>query len=97
MALFEAELGRPSGIGPMRDDECPVDPVAFRAFAQALVTRHLATRHGVLTAPSEGFVAAVLVLAERAALELAAPAPAEEASAAELRAKVRAPDRAMTR
>lgn len=66
VAVFEAELGLPSGLGPMENDACDVDPAALGVFADALVDRHRRTRHAVIQALSEGFVATVMVLAERA-------------------------------
>ncbi|WP_432170359.1 DUF6086 family protein [Streptomyces sp. 1222.5] len=65
VVVFEAELGLPSGLGPMENDECQVDPVAFGVFTHALLARHRRTGHSVLLALSEGFVATVLVLAGR--------------------------------
>lgn len=90
VALFEAELGVPSGIGPMENDECQIDPAALGPFAEALVARHGLTGHAVIRALSEGFVATVLVLAERAGAQVRWPPDAgssyESAVAAELRA-----------
>ncbi|MEU9116826.1 DUF6086 family protein [Streptomyces sp. NPDC048483] len=70
VAVFEAELDLPSGIGPMQDDQCQIDPTAFHAFAEALLVRHRRTSHAVMIALSDGFVATVLVLAERAGIEV---------------------------
>ena len=70
VAVHEAELDLLSGIGPMRNDESAIDPAAFETFANALLAWHRATIHGVMVALSEGFVATVLVLAERADIEL---------------------------
>jgi hypothetical protein len=70
VAVFEAELDLPSGVGPMRADECQIDPVDFKAFVDALLVRHRGTNHAVLIALSEGFVVTVLVLAERAGVEV---------------------------
>ncbi|MEU2154685.1 DUF6086 family protein [Streptomyces sp. NPDC019396] len=70
VALFEDELGIASGIGPMVADECQVDPVAYGAFANALLAWHRAHGHTVLVALSEGFVATALALAERARIEV---------------------------
>ncbi|WP_369232625.1 DUF6086 family protein [Streptomyces sp. R21] len=70
VAVYEAELGLPSGVGPMENDESAVEAATFRTFANALLTWHRATTHGVMAALSEGFVATVLVLAERADIEL---------------------------
>lgn len=69
-AVFEAELGLSSGIGPMEADECQIDPIVFETFANALLTRHHGTQHGVILALSEGFIATTLVLAERAGIAL---------------------------
>ncbi|MFD9084117.1 DUF6086 family protein [Streptomyces erythrochromogenes] len=70
VALFEAELELPSGIGPMENDECQIDPVALEAFVNALLVRHRRTGHAIILALSEGFTATVLVLAERAGIWL---------------------------
>ncbi|MCJ0873456.1 DUF6086 family protein [Streptomyces sp. AP-93] len=75
VALFEAELGVPSGIGPMENDECQIDPAALGSFAEALVARYGLTGHTVIRALSEGFVATVLVLAERAGVRVNWPRP----------------------
>ncbi|MGA4837982.1 DUF6086 family protein [Streptomyces sp. G45] len=68
--VFEAELGLPSGFGPMEEDECRIDADAFAAFVDALLARHHRTHHAVVLALSEGFVATVLALAERAGVEV---------------------------
>ncbi|MFI8201946.1 DUF6086 family protein [Streptomyces sp. NPDC085937] len=68
VAVFEAELGQPSGVGPMANDECQIAPDTFETFVNALLARHRRTTHGVWLALAEGFVATVLVLAERAAI-----------------------------
>jgi len=70
VSVYQAELGLPSGIGPMQADECQVDPVAFKAFVDALLAWHRRTSHVVMAALSDGFVAMVLVLAERADIEV---------------------------
>ncbi|MEU6841622.1 DUF6086 family protein [Streptomyces sp. NPDC046716] len=70
VALFEAELGLPSGIGTMENDECQINPHTFATFVDALVAKHRRTSHAVYLALSEGFTATVLVLAERAAIEV---------------------------
>ncbi|GGW20118.1 hypothetical protein GCM10018980_45560 [Streptomyces capoamus] len=64
--VFEAELGLPSGIGPMRNDESDIDPDAFAVFVHALLARHRRTGHPVVLALSEGFVGTVVALARRA-------------------------------
>lgn len=68
VAAFEAELGLASGIGPMENDECRIDPAVFEIFVNALLARHRRTSHAVVLALSEGFTATVLVLAERAGM-----------------------------
>lgn len=70
VALYEAEVGLPSGIGPMEADECQIDPIAFAAFVDALLAWHSRTRHAVKATLSEGFVATVLALAEIANIEV---------------------------
>ncbi|MGW8329861.1 DUF6086 family protein [Streptomyces sp. NPDC055897] len=80
VSVYQAELGLPSGIGPMQADECQIDPVVFKEFADALLAWHRRTTHAVMAALSEGFVAAILVLAERAGIEVnwRAAGPAED-------------------
>ncbi|WP_405407136.1 DUF6086 family protein [Streptomyces decoyicus] len=68
--IYEAEVGLPSGIGPMKADEYQIDPTVFKAFVDALLAWHRRTSHAVMTLLSEGFVATVLVLAERARIEV---------------------------
>ncbi|MFG2946218.1 DUF6086 family protein [Streptomyces adustus] len=70
VGVYQAQLGLPSGIGPMQADECQIDPVVFKAFVDALLAWHRGTSHGVMAALSEAFVATVLVLAERAGIEV---------------------------
>jgi len=72
--LYEEELGVPSGFGPMENDECKIDPAVFAAYVDALLDLHDRTRHSVIDALSEGFVATVLVLAERAGIDVRPPA-----------------------
>ncbi|MFF8726009.1 DUF6086 family protein [Streptomyces sp. NPDC015171] len=68
--VFEAELELPSGLGPMRNDECTIDPAVFAVFAHTLLARHRRTGHAVVLALSEGFVGTVLVLAQRAGVAI---------------------------
>ncbi|MFE9457195.1 DUF6086 family protein [Streptomyces californicus] len=70
VAVFEAELDLPSGIGPMENDECQICPDAFEAFVNALLAKHRRTSHAIWLALSEGFTATVLVLAERAGIDV---------------------------
>ncbi|WP_043635494.1 DUF6086 family protein [Nonomuraea candida] len=59
------EAGLPTGLGPMRDDECQIDLKVFTAFVSALVDRYERSNHPVLHALMEGFIATALVLVER--------------------------------
>ncbi|MER5312066.1 DUF6086 family protein [Streptomyces sp. NPDC002773] len=70
VSVYQVELGMQSGIGPMRADECQIDPRVFKEFVDALVAWHRRTSHAVIAALSEGFVATMLVLAERAGIEV---------------------------
>jgi hypothetical protein len=66
VGLLEAELGLPSGIGPMEADEAQVSPEPLETFVAALLEWRGRTNHAVITALSDGFIATLLVLAERA-------------------------------
>ncbi|MFI1584712.1 DUF6086 family protein [Embleya sp. NPDC020630] len=70
LAIFEAELRLPSGIGPMEDDECEVDPARFEVFVNSLVARHRRTQHAVMRVLAEGFVTTVLALGGRAGVDV---------------------------
>ncbi|MFF5260326.1 DUF6086 family protein [Actinomadura viridis] len=70
VALFEEELGLPSGIGPMENDECQIDASTFEVFVKALVERHRRTQHPIVSALSENFAAMALVLAQRAGIQV---------------------------
>ncbi|GAA3974575.1 DUF6086 family protein [Actinomadura viridis] len=70
VALFEEELGLPSGMGPMENDECQIDPSTFETFVNALVERHRRTHHPIVSALSENFTAMALVLAQRAGIQV---------------------------
>ncbi|MET8644896.1 DUF6086 family protein [Streptomyces sp. NPDC004074] len=70
VAVFEAELELSSGIGPMENDECQIDPATLEIFVNALLAHHRRTSHAIVLALSEGFTATVLVLAERAGIRV---------------------------
>lgn len=72
MRLFEDELDLPSGIAPMENDECQIDPAVFGVFVNVLVDRLGNPSHAVLRALSEGFVATTVALAGRAGIEVPA-------------------------
>ncbi|MFE9055734.1 hypothetical protein CJI59_08255 [Streptomyces sp. Alain-F2R5] len=77
VALYEAELGVPSGIGEMVNDECQVDPGAYEAFVNRLLEWHHDTAHAVIHGLSRGFVATALALAHRAGIEVGSPDTAD--------------------
>ncbi|MFD3459110.1 DUF6086 family protein [Nocardia fluminea] len=66
--FFEEELGVPSGIGPMESDVCEVTPVVLEVFLETVLAWRGCTDHAVVQALSDGFLAALLVLAERAGI-----------------------------
>ncbi|MFI9787928.1 DUF6086 family protein [Kitasatospora sp. NPDC051984] len=70
VSVYQTEMGLQSGIGPMRADEWQIDPDAFKEFGDALLAWHRRTTYEVMAAPSEGFVVTMLVLAERAGIEV---------------------------
>ena len=72
-ALFEEEMGRSSGIGPMRDDEAQISLEVFEAFVHELLAWRRRTHHAVVSALSDGFLATVLVLADRAGIVVGQP------------------------
>ncbi|UBU12594.1 DUF6086 family protein [Nonomuraea gerenzanensis] len=71
------EAGLPTGLGPMRSDECQIDLETFTAFVGALVDRYERTNHPILHALMEGFIATALVLVQRAGAELGRSAPGD--------------------
>jgi hypothetical protein len=73
--LYEEELGVPSGFGPMENDECEIDPALFRTYVNTLLEGHDSRAHHVIDALSHGFTATVLVLADRAGVEVRWPEP----------------------
>ncbi|MFD9903311.1 DUF6086 family protein [Streptomyces sp. NPDC059063] len=98
VAVFEAELDLPSGIGPMEHDECQLDPAVFTTFVNALLAHHRRSHHAVVVALSEGFVATVLALAGRAGVAVDwASAREDEAWAERLRERAGELDRYMAR
>ncbi|WP_327721989.1 DUF6086 family protein [Streptomyces sp. NBC_00490] len=77
--VFEAELKLPSGIGQGKHwgdpDTLEVDPAVYAEYARALVAWHCRTRHSVILALSEGFVATAVALARRAGIDVEMPEP----------------------
>ncbi|MEU8678646.1 DUF6086 family protein [Streptomyces sp. NPDC048560] len=70
VTVYQTQVGLPSGISPTDADECQIDPIAFAAFVDALLAWHSETRNAIMTTMSEGFVATVLTLAEKANIEV---------------------------
>ncbi|AMW11738.1 hypothetical protein A4E84_20895 [Streptomyces qaidamensis] len=70
VSVFEEELELSSGIGPMENDECQIDLGTFETFVNALLAAHRRTSHAIVLALSDGFTATMLVLAERAGIEV---------------------------
>ncbi|MEV6781592.1 DUF6086 family protein [Streptomyces sp. NPDC051098] len=79
VAVFEAELEVPSGIGqgryPGDPDTLEVDRATYEEFARRLVTWHCQTSHSVILTLSEGFVATAVALARRAGIDMPMPEP----------------------
>lgn len=97
VAVFEAELELPSGIGPMENDECQIDPVIFGIFVNALLAQYRSTSHAILLALSEAFTATMLVLADRAEIEVNWAVADTESEESGLREKARELSRHMAR
>ncbi|MFE3646120.1 DUF6086 family protein [Streptomyces sp. NPDC059169] len=72
-AVFAEVLGLPSGIGPMEEDEAEVAPDSLASFVGALLAWRDGSNHAVLEGLSDGFIATMLVLAERAGAEVRWP------------------------
>ncbi|MFH8789242.1 DUF6086 family protein [Streptomyces roseoverticillatus] len=75
LEVFEAELELSSGIRQgSSDSDCDpdtleIDPAVYADFVRGLVAWHCRTRHSVILALSEGFVATAVALARRAGIE----------------------------
>ncbi|GGL89698.1 hypothetical protein GCM10010129_36940 [Streptomyces fumigatiscleroticus] len=95
--VFEDETGVPSGLGPMENDECQIDPAAFEVFVNALLEWQEGRSHRVIDALSEGFTATVLALARRARVEVRPPAPGEQVWFRRVRAWADELERGMSR
>ncbi|MFE0683834.1 DUF6086 family protein [Streptomyces sp. NPDC058961] len=80
-AVFAEVLGLSSGIGPMEEDEAEVAPDSLAAFVRALLAWRAGSNHAVLEALSDGFIATMVVLAERAGVEVCWPGQPDPAQA----------------
>ncbi len=54
-----------SGVPPIVDDECVLDPTLFPDFVVALTRKHEGFDHGPLSALLEGFIGVCWVLLDR--------------------------------
>ncbi|MFE5474144.1 DUF6086 family protein [Nocardia sp. NPDC056541] len=68
VGFFEEELGVPSGIGPMESDVCEVTPVVLEVFLATVLAWRGRTDHAVVQALSDGFLATLLIISERAGI-----------------------------
>ncbi|MFB6643787.1 DUF6086 family protein [Streptomyces chartreusis] len=75
--VYESLLAVPSGFGPMESDECPIDPAVFEEFVNTLLDWYDRTGSRVLGSLVEGFLAALLALAERIGTEVRWPGRGE--------------------
>ena len=65
--VFEAELGMPSGIGPMYGDEAEIDVPVYAAFVSAFLNWYrVRTGSDDTELMAAGFLTIVLALAQRA-------------------------------
>ncbi|KQY36371.1 MULTISPECIES: DUF6086 family protein [Nocardia] len=70
VGFFEEELGVSSGIGPMESDACEVTPVVLEVFLATVLAWRGRTGNAVVQALSDGFLATLLVIAERAGITM---------------------------
>ncbi|MEV4158369.1 DUF6086 family protein [Nocardia salmonicida] len=77
VGFFEEELGVSSGIGPMDSGACEVTPVVLEVFLATALAWRSRTGHAVVQALSDGFLATLLVIAERAGVTKARAALAD--------------------
>ena len=64
---LSADIGVPSGVGPMLADEAQVDLPVFQVFVDSLVSRfYRDSNHPIQRSMTEGFIATALVLLDRA-------------------------------
>jgi hypothetical protein len=75
--------GRPSGIVDLLIDEYAVEPEAFAAFVDALVTKYLASNHAIYKAMLAGCLPPAIVMVERSGRAVTAlTAPVERSNEA---------------
>ncbi|MEV0545281.1 DUF6086 family protein [Nocardia salmonicida] len=89
VGFFEEELGVSSGIGPMESDVCEVTPVVLEVFLATVLAWRGRTGHAVVQALSDGFLATLLVIAERAGVTMPWAAPSDRGTGGMHDAQVR--------
>ncbi|MFD6397166.1 DUF6086 family protein [Nocardia sp. NPDC060249] len=68
--FLAGELGVPSGFSPMESDVCAVTPVVLEVFLAAVLAWRGHTGHAVVQALSDGLLATLVVIAERAGITI---------------------------
>ncbi|MGW0636642.1 DUF6086 family protein [Nocardia salmonicida] len=77
VGFFEEELGVSSGIGPMESDACEVTPAVLEVFLATVLAWRGRSGHAVVQALSDGFLATLLAIAERAGVTMSRAALAD--------------------
>lgn len=88
---------RPSGIGPVEEDEYEIDLPAFIAFTDHLVRYHARSNHTIMRTLMEGFIVTALGLAERAGAAVPAIDELDGPDVRELAERARPIERTMPR
>jgi len=71
--VYEELLEVPSGFGPMRNDECRIDPPVFEAFVNAMLVWWDHTGSQVIDMLVKGFIATLVTLAEKVGAKVRRP------------------------
>lgn len=81
--VYEGLLEVPSGFGPMRNDECQIDPAVFEGFVNAMLAWWDRTGSIVIDLLVEGFIATLVTLAEKTGVGVRWPERSEVEGRAE--------------
>jgi len=81
--VYEGLLATPSGFGPMRNDECQIDPPVFEGFVNAMLVWWDHTGSQVIDVLVKGFIATLVTLAEKVGVEVRRPEHSEAFGRAE--------------
>lgn len=65
VAVLSEHIGKDSGLGPIIEDECEIDPEEFAGFVGALLEEYERSNNRPLRALLEGVLGIGLVLVER--------------------------------